>query len=104
MNNQASFDTIRNEFVQLVERLSGRRVLWLIPEFHALATAGRHEYSQASALDLLLPLIERGEIKVVGETELEAYERLVRGKPGGEQGCETNANQDHQSSQGPPAP
>jgi ATP-dependent Clp protease ATP-binding subunit ClpC len=58
-----------------------RRVLWYIPDFHHLAWAGRHQYSTAAALDYLLPLIERGEIVVVGEAEAGAFERLVKAKP-----------------------
>ncbi|HYS04420.1 MAG TPA: AAA family ATPase [Candidatus Dormibacteraeota bacterium] len=58
-----------------------RRVLWVIPDFPALALAGRHSYSQVGALDLVLPLIERGEITVLGECEPAAYDRLVREKP-----------------------
>lgn len=58
-----------------------RRVLWFIPDFHHLLWAGRHQYSTATALDFLLPLIDRGDIVVVGEAEAGAFERLVQLKP-----------------------
>jgi len=58
-----------------------RRVLWVIPDFPALALAGRHRNSQVGALDFILPLIERGEITVLGECQPAAYDRLVREKP-----------------------
>src|SRR5207249_1580199 len=44
-----------------------RRILWVIPDFPALALAGRHKYSQVGALDLILPHIEQGAITVLGE-------------------------------------
>jgi ATP-dependent Clp protease ATP-binding subunit ClpC len=58
-----------------------RRVLWIVPDFPALALAGRHKYSQIGVLDLVLPPIERGEITVLGECQPAAYERLLLEKP-----------------------
>lgn len=67
---------------QVLRHLSRpRRVLWVIPDFPALALAGRHKYSQVGALDLILPLIERGEIAVLGECQPAAFDRLLREKP-----------------------
>jgi len=74
---------------QLEERLrrlceaigGGRPVLWIVPQFHALSWAGTHQYVQSSVLDFLLPRIERGEIRVVGETTPSGYQRLIRSKP-----------------------
>ena len=39
----------------------GRRILWIIPDFQALAFAGVHRFDPTSALDHLLPWIESGE-------------------------------------------
>jgi ATP-dependent Clp protease ATP-binding subunit ClpC len=58
-----------------------RRVLWVIPDFPALALAGRHKYSQIGALDLILPQIEQGAITVLGECQPAGYERLLLEKP-----------------------
>ena len=52
-----------------------------IRDRHALALAGRHRYGPLSALDILMPHIERGEIVLLGETRPGAYERLVQSKP-----------------------
>ncbi|UCE03538.1 MAG: AAA family ATPase [Candidatus Latescibacterota bacterium] len=68
---------------KLLQQLCGRkRIVWLIPDFHHLAWAGRHQYSQASVLDSLLPFIERGELLVLGKTQPGAYDRLVQIRPG----------------------
>lgn len=66
----------------VVEQVRGeRKVIWMIPEFHALALSGRHRYSPIGALDVLLPLIEKGEIRVAGETDPAALERLLHEQP-----------------------
>jgi ATP-dependent Clp protease ATP-binding subunit ClpC len=65
----------------LVRQLAGRRVLWVIPNFHETLWAGRHQFSPVGVLDLLLPSVESGEVKVVGEAPSAAYEQLVRLRP-----------------------
>ena len=56
-------------------------MVWFIPEFHALAMSGRHRYSPTAALDVILPLVEQGELKIVGETHPTALERLLQQQP-----------------------
>ena len=66
----------------LIRQIGGaRRVLWVAPNFHELAWAGRHRYSPTGMLDMLAPYIERGEIMVIGETQPRAYEQLIQSKP-----------------------
>lgn len=66
----------------LCEGLHDRLVLWTIPEFHALLWAGRHAQSpDRGVLDLLLPHLEAGRIRVIGETDPRGYERLVQLRP-----------------------
>ena len=64
---------------QLIDYLvSAEKVLWFIPAFDRLAVSGRHKYSPASALDTVLPYVESGEIKIIGEVTRNAYERLAQ--------------------------
>jgi ATP-dependent Clp protease ATP-binding subunit ClpC len=66
----------------LVQQIGGkRRVLWIVPEFHGLMWAGRHEYRHTGALDFLLPHIEQGTIVLVGETHPVAHEKILVAKP-----------------------
>ena len=65
----------------LVDRLRGRPVLWYVPEFQTLAMAGRHRFGPTSALDFLMPYVERGEVVVLGETRPGPYEHLTQTKP-----------------------
>ncbi len=70
-------ERLRNLVRQLDAR---RRVLWYIPDFHRLVWAGRHQFSATSALDYLLPHIERGELVVLGESDTTGYEQLLQFK------------------------
>lgn len=64
---------------QLIDYLvTADKVLWFIPAFDRLAVSGRHKYSPASALDTVLPYVESGEIKIIGEVTRNAYERLAQ--------------------------
>jgi ATP-dependent Clp protease ATP-binding subunit ClpC len=66
---------------KLLEKLDGRKVLWLVEDFHALALSGKHKYGPMSVLDYLLPRMESGDIVLVGETTPRSFERLVQSKP-----------------------
>jgi ATP-dependent Clp protease ATP-binding subunit ClpC len=66
---------------ELLVRVQDRPILWYVPDFHALALAGRHRYGPLSALDILLPHVEQGKIVLLGETEPQSFERLVQRKP-----------------------
>jgi ATP-dependent Clp protease ATP-binding subunit ClpC len=65
----------------LVRQLSGKKVLWVVPNFHELLWAGRHNQSPVGILEMLLPYIERGELRLIGETHDAAYENLIQLKP-----------------------
>jgi len=74
------------EFEEQIQKLlrqlrARKRILWLIPAFPALAFTGRHKYSPVSALDMILPHVEQGEIVVLGESHPAPFERLAQSKP-----------------------
>lgn len=62
----------------LVDAVRGKRLLWVVPNFHELAWAGRTTLNPRSILDLILPAIERGEMRVIGESTPDAWARLVQ--------------------------
>ncbi|UCF31796.1 MAG: ATP-dependent Clp protease ATP-binding subunit [bacterium] len=74
---------------QLEERVQGllrnlrgdSPVLWVVPRFHELMWTGRHLQSPISLLDQIIPALEQGEIRVVGEIESDACGRLLRRFP-----------------------
>jgi ATP-dependent Clp protease ATP-binding subunit ClpC len=55
-----------------------RRVVWYIANIHEMFYAGRHRYTPYSILDMLMPYIDNGSIKIIGETDPAAYERVMR--------------------------
>jgi ATP-dependent Clp protease ATP-binding subunit ClpC len=66
---------------EIVSGIGGKRVLWVVPNFHETLWAGQHQLSPVGVLDLLLPSIERGEVKIIGEVPSRAYEQLLRLRP-----------------------
>ena len=66
----------------MLNNLGGnRKVLWLVPNFHQLLFAGYHQNDPRSILDMLMPALESGQLTIIGETEPDAYERLLQLKP-----------------------
>ncbi len=69
-------------FRGFMERLSNERpILWYAPNFHELLWTGQHQHNPTGAMDHLLPYIESRQVIVVGESEPDAFERLVRERP-----------------------
>jgi len=76
------FGELEQRMKNLVKQLSGgRQILWYVPDFQALSWAGTHESSRTSILDMIMPLLESGEIIIVGELPTTAFEKLAQDKP-----------------------
>lgn len=66
----------------IIEQLRGqRRVVWFVPSFHAMAYAGRHLHNPISTLDIILPLVEHGDLRIVGETTPAALNKVLQQQP-----------------------
>lgn len=78
---QAYIGDVEQRARDLVQRLRRRPVVWVLDRFHELAEAGRHRYSSSSFLDLLLPAIENGDLRVVGEIRPHGLQQLVQQVP-----------------------
>jgi ATP-dependent Clp protease ATP-binding subunit ClpC len=86
---QKHLGDLEQRFQTLMEQLGGgRKVLWYVPDIQTLAWTGTHEYSRTGVLDLLLPFIESGEVVIVGELPVAAYEQLVQTQPRLATACE----------------
>jgi ATP-dependent Clp protease ATP-binding subunit ClpC len=66
---------------EFVSTAADQQVLWSAPAFHELLWAGRHLQNPTGLLESLLPLMERGRLKILGETTPTAYETLLRQLP-----------------------
>jgi ATP-dependent Clp protease ATP-binding subunit ClpC len=78
---QTYIGQIEERVQTILRHVKDKRVLWVMPNFHEAMWAGRHRYSPVGVLDLLLPSIESGALKLVGEVPSEAYEQLLRLRP-----------------------
>ncbi|MBM4063269.1 MAG: AAA family ATPase, partial [Planctomycetes bacterium] len=69
--------------VQELVRAAGKRpkVLWLVPDFAEFVGAGRTIYSRAGMLDLLLPHLVAGDLRVLAPLSPAAWEQLLREMP-----------------------
>ena len=66
---------------EIVQRMRGRKVIWLLPGFEEALWAGQHQQSPHGLLDALLPHVESGQIVVVGEIDPVAYELVAQLRP-----------------------
>ncbi len=63
---------------ELVQNLDAKKkVIWFIPEIHELYHSGRSKYSPTGILNMLIPFIEKGIIRVVGETTPAGFQNMV---------------------------
>ncbi len=73
---------LEDRVMNLIRQLSTpRSLIWYIPDFHMLSWTGRSMSSPISVMDLLLPRLEARELRVIGETTPEAYEKLAKSNP-----------------------
>ena len=73
---------IEERIQQLTRELAGgKKIVWFIPDFYELRFAGSYKQNPRGVLDMLLPFIDSGSIRVVGEAEPEAFERLQQSAP-----------------------
>lgn len=78
---QSFIGQLEDQVRQFVAALEAPKTLWVAPRFHELSHAGRHQYNPVGVLDQLLPLMERGRIRVLGEVPAGAYQQLVARHP-----------------------
>ncbi|MCR9245911.1 MAG: AAA family ATPase [bacterium] len=57
------------------------RALWIAPDFADFVAAGRHRYSAAGLLDLLMPHLIAGRLRVLAPLTSAAHEQLLRQMP-----------------------
>ena len=81
MAGQTFMGQLEDQLLDLIAALEEPKTLWVAPRLHELAHAGRHQYNPVSVLDQLLPLIEAGRIRVLGEVPAGAYQQVAARQP-----------------------
>jgi ATP-dependent Clp protease ATP-binding subunit ClpC len=80
--DQKFIGALEGRVQQLVREIDRKkRVVWLIRDFPSLTWTGISMHTATSALDMLLPVIERGDIVVLGTAEPAGHERMLLAKP-----------------------
>ncbi len=80
-SGQVYIGELEGRLKKLMDKITGsNKVIWVVPDFHALLWAGQHQFSQTGILDFVLPYIERGQIILIGETQPSGYESLLQAR------------------------
>ncbi|MEH6421228.1 AAA family ATPase [Pseudomonas sp. CGJS7] len=66
---------------EMLSVLDRKRALWRAPEFFDLLNKGSHKHDPHGVLDLLLPAIERGQLRVIGEITPRQLAQLLVARP-----------------------
>ena len=66
---------------EIVQRLEGKRVVWVFPDFQDALYAGAHIGDPRGLLDALLLHVEQGGLRLIAELTPTAYELLVSRRP-----------------------
>lgn len=78
---QSYIGQVEERVRKLIAALRDHRVVWLAPDFQDFVLAGRHRFSSTSILDMLLPPLRAGEIRLVGEIRDRALEKVSAEAP-----------------------
>lgn len=66
---------------EMLSVLNRRRALWRVPDFFDLLSKGAHSQDPRGILDLILPAIERGELRLIGEITPRQLAQLLIARP-----------------------
>lgn len=76
---QSFIGQLEERIQALVETMSvEKKTVWYCPGVHELVHAGQHVQNPIGLFELVLPFLESGVIRLVGETTPSAYERMLQ--------------------------
>ena len=78
---QSFVGQLEGRLQSLIREVESKKVVWIVPEFQELVWAGRHSQQPSGILEMLIPLVEQGRLRLVGEVRPAAYERLITEVP-----------------------
>jgi ATP-dependent Clp protease ATP-binding subunit ClpC len=82
MAGQSFIGELEGRIQKLLANVAGKpRMLWHVRDFEDLVLAGRHRFSTVSILDMVLPAIESGELRILAELSPESWQRVLQNKP-----------------------
>ncbi len=82
MSGQTFIGQIDERVKDIADTAAGDpRILWICPSFHELVWAGRHIQSPVGVLEKVLPFLESGSVRIIGETTPGGWDVAVQAVP-----------------------
>lgn len=82
MAGQRYIGDLEQNIQNVIKELTSRKKnLWIVPRFQELYYGGRHEHSPVSILDQILPFVDNGSLKVIGEIDANNLEKVIQYRP-----------------------
>ena len=78
---QSYIGELEERMREMLAVLNRKRALWRVPEFVDLLAKGAHSRDPRGLLDLVLPAIERGELRLIGEVTPRQLAQLLIARP-----------------------
>ncbi len=72
---------LENALKNFIEDLVADDAIWIAPRFHELYYAGKHDSNPSGILDQIIPILERNEIRMIGEINESDLEKLTTLNP-----------------------
>ncbi|MGH8081690.1 MAG: AAA family ATPase, partial [Lysobacter sp.] len=81
LSGQSYIGELEERVREMLSVLNRKRALWRAPEFFDLLAKGSHARDPRGLLDLVLPAIERGQLRVIGEITPRQLAQLLVARP-----------------------
>ena len=82
MAGQRYIGDLEQQLKNLIQEVSAiEKSLWIVPRFHELYYSGRHDFSPIGILDQVMPHLESGNIRLIGEILPQHFEKIVQFRP-----------------------
>ena len=81
LSGQSYIGELEERVREMLAVLNRKRALWRAPEFFDLLNKGSHTHDPRGLLDLVLPAIERGQLRVIGEITPRQLAQLLIARP-----------------------
>lgn len=81
LSGQSYIGELEGRVREMLAVLDRRRALWRAPEFFDLLAKGAHSRDPRGLLDLVLPAIERGQLRMIGELTPRQLAELLVARP-----------------------
>ncbi len=72
---------LEQRVLALVDRVRDKSIVWILPRFEETLYAGQYHGHPRGLLDALVPHLEAGGVRLIGEIDPSAYEQLIQRRP-----------------------